>query len=73
MQLLPKLGPKLHENVLETLECLNIKVIMGQKPQLAPEGTAGKKTSTFEDDHQVGYDLLARPLIFSDEILTGAF
>jgi hypothetical protein len=68
MQLLPKFGPELHEYVLETLNRLNIKVIMGQNPQLASEGTAGKKALTFEDGHQVRYDLLVRPLMFLNEI-----
>lgn len=57
-QLLPNFGPRLHEHALGALDRLKIKVIMGQRPQLVPEGTEGRGTLAFEDGRKVGYDLV---------------
>lgn len=52
-QLLPNFGPKLHENVVKAMEPLNVKLVLGERPQIGNNGTL-----SFTDSRKSQYDLV---------------
>lgn len=52
-KLLPDLGPKLHESVVQALKRLNVDTLFGERPQLS-----GKRTLTYSDGRESQFNLV---------------